>query len=142
MGNGPGIRPVRFPSRESLQALFVGLDHLLDHLAAHGAGFTGADVTVVALLQVDANLVGSLHLELVHSLAGLGDVDAVVLLRHFFFLLLHFCGGAASAEKVGAETAPVLFCFPVALERSFFCPALAAHIAFADRRGICHLAAR
>ena len=45
-----------FSSRENLQVLLVGLDHLLDHLAAHGTGLTGADVAVVALLQVDANL--------------------------------------------------------------------------------------
>ena len=39
-----------------LQALLVGLDHLLDHLAAHGAGLTGGQITIVAFLQVDANL--------------------------------------------------------------------------------------
>ena len=38
-----------------LQALLVGLDHLLDHLAAHGAGFAGGQVAVVALLQVHAD---------------------------------------------------------------------------------------
>ena len=30
--------------------------HLLDHLAAHGAGLTGGQVTVVTIGQVDANL--------------------------------------------------------------------------------------
>ena len=30
--------------------------HFLDHLAADGAGFTGGQVTVVAVGQVDANL--------------------------------------------------------------------------------------
>lgn len=39
-----------------LQALLVGLDHLLDHLAADGAGLTGGQIAVVAVLQVDANL--------------------------------------------------------------------------------------
>ena len=29
--------------------------HLLDHLAADGAGFAGGQVAVVALLQVDAH---------------------------------------------------------------------------------------
>ena len=38
-----------------LQTLLVSLDHLLDHLAADGAGFAGGQVTVVALLQVDAH---------------------------------------------------------------------------------------
>ena len=39
-----------------LQVLLVGLDHLLDHLAAHGTGLTGGQIAVVAFLQVDANL--------------------------------------------------------------------------------------
>ena len=38
-----------------LQALLVSLDHLLDHLAADGAGLTGGQVTVVAIGQVNAN---------------------------------------------------------------------------------------
>lgn len=32
--------------------------HLLDHLAAHAAGLTRGQVAVVAVLQVDANLLG------------------------------------------------------------------------------------
>ena len=52
--------------------------HLLDHLAADGAGFAGGQVAVVALLEVDTDLVGSLHLELIHGLTSLGDIDAVV----------------------------------------------------------------
>ena len=39
-----------------LQTLLVGLDHLLDHLAADGAGFAAGQVTVVAVGQVDADL--------------------------------------------------------------------------------------
>ena len=39
-----------------LQVLLVGLDHLLDHLAAHGTGLAGGQVAVVAFLQVDAHL--------------------------------------------------------------------------------------
>lgn len=38
-----------------LHAVLVGLDHLLDHLAAHGAGLTAGQVAVVTLLQVDAH---------------------------------------------------------------------------------------
>ena len=30
--------------------------HVLDHLATDGAGFTGGEVAIVAVLQVDANL--------------------------------------------------------------------------------------
>ena len=30
--------------------------HVLDHLAADGAGFAGGQVAVVAVLEVDANL--------------------------------------------------------------------------------------
>ena len=51
--------------------------HFLDHLAADGAGFAGGEVAVVAVLEVDTDLVGGLHLELVHGLTGLGDIDAV-----------------------------------------------------------------
>ena len=58
--------------------------HVLDHLAADGAGFTGGEVAIVAVLEVDANLRRCFHLELVHSLASLGDVDVVaVTVRHF-----------------------------------------------------------
>ena len=39
----------------SLHVVLVGLDHLLDHLTAHGAGLTAGEVAVVALLQVDAD---------------------------------------------------------------------------------------
>ena len=39
-----------------LQAVFVGLDHLTDHLAADGAGLLAGQVAVVALLQTDADL--------------------------------------------------------------------------------------
>ena len=38
-----------------LHALLVGFDHLLDHLAADGAGLAGGQVTVVAAGQVDAH---------------------------------------------------------------------------------------
>ena len=38
-----------------LQVSLVGLDHLLDHLAADGAGFAGGEVAVVALLQIHAH---------------------------------------------------------------------------------------
>ena len=44
------------PWGKRLQVLLVGLDHLLDHLAAHGTGLAGGQVAVVAFLQVDANL--------------------------------------------------------------------------------------
>ena len=55
----------------------------LDHLAADGAGFSGGQVAVVALLQVDAHFVGSFHLELVHCFTGFGNVDVVVALHTF-----------------------------------------------------------
>jgi hypothetical protein len=38
-------------------------------------------VAVVALLQVHANFLGGLHLELIHSLTGLGHVDLIVALH-------------------------------------------------------------
>ena len=56
---------------------------VLDHLAADGAGFTGGQVTVVAVCQVDANFLSSLHLELLHSLLCLGNIDLIVLPTRF-----------------------------------------------------------
>ena len=54
--------------------------HLLDHLAADGAGFPGGQVTIVTVGQVDAYLGSCLHLELVHGLTGLRNVDLIVIL--------------------------------------------------------------
>ena len=65
-------------SRCLFQTLLVSLDHLLDHLAADGTGLLRGQVTVVALLQVDAHLVGGLHLEAVQTLASLGHHALVV----------------------------------------------------------------
>jgi len=74
------------PGGELLQTLLVSLDHLLDHLAADGTGLTGGQVTVVTVSQVHANFLSSLHLELLHSLLSLGNVDLIV--SHIFSLLL------------------------------------------------------
>ncbi len=48
--------PSLFSRPSALQILLVGLDHLLDHLAAHGAGLAAGQVSVVALLQIDTHL--------------------------------------------------------------------------------------
>ena len=61
--------------------------NLLDHLAADGTGLLGGQVTVVALLQVDAHLVGGLHLEAVQTLASLGN--HVLLVHTVHTSLLH-----------------------------------------------------
>ena len=78
-----------------LHALLVSLDHLLDHLAADGTCLTGGQVTVVTIGQVDAHFGSGLHLELVHSLASLGDVDLVIAL-HKNSLLCRFLGKLAA----------------------------------------------
>ena len=44
------------PQERLLQPLLVSLDHLLDHLAADGAGFAGGQVAVVTVGQVNADL--------------------------------------------------------------------------------------
>ena len=63
--------------------------HLLDHLAADGAGFPGGQVAVVAIAQVNAHFLSDKHLEAVHCFAGFGDVDLVVsIVAHFISLLL------------------------------------------------------
>ena len=51
---GP-IGPPLLLIQRKLQGLLVGLDHLLDHLAADRAGLAGGQVAVVAFLQVDAD---------------------------------------------------------------------------------------
>ena len=66
-----------------LHALLVSFDHLLDHLAADGAGFTAGQVAVVAVGQVDANFLGSLHLETVHCLACLRNIDLIVIVAGY-----------------------------------------------------------
>ena len=62
---------------------------VFDHLAADGAGFAGGQVAVVAVGQVDADFLSCLHLEAVHGLTGLGNVQLVVVrVAHFRSLLL------------------------------------------------------
>ena len=39
-----------------LHAVFVSLDHLLDHLAADRAGLTAGELAVITAFQVDADL--------------------------------------------------------------------------------------
>ena len=59
-----------------LHAALIGFDHLLDHLAADGAGLLGRQIAVIALLQGNAHLRGRLHLEAVHGLTGAGIHNA------------------------------------------------------------------
>ena len=66
---------------------------ILYHLAADGAGLTGGQVTVVTVGQVNAHFLCSLHLEAIHSLASLRDVDLIVILvAHSHSLLFAFFG--------------------------------------------------
>ena len=75
--------------------------HLLDHLAANGASLTGGQVTVVTVGQVDAHFLGSLHLETVHSLTGLGDVDLIIIgIAHVSTLLCFLRNQTLSEESV------------------------------------------
>ena len=39
-----------------LHAVFIGLDHLFDHLASNGAGLTAGELTVITVLEIDADL--------------------------------------------------------------------------------------
>ena len=78
---------------------------IFDHLAADGACLTGGQVTVVTVGQVDTDFGSCLHLELVHCLTGLGDVDLVVAL-HIHSLLLSF---SRKARRLSGENA---FFFP------------------------------
>ena len=76
---------------------------LLDHLAAHGTGLTAGEVAIVALLQVDAHFLSSLHLELVHSFPGLGNVQFVAVF-HSDSLPFRFFSRVFSAVIGCAET--------------------------------------
>ena len=80
---------------EWLHILLVGLDHLLDHLAADGARLAAGQVTVVAVLQVHADLRGGLHLKLIHSGLRLGDIQLVAVLGRHCCDLLSCCGANA-----------------------------------------------
>ena len=64
---------------------------VLDHLATDGASLAGGQVTVVAVGQVNADFLGSLHLETVHSLTSLRDIQLVVIrVAHCNSLLFRF----------------------------------------------------
>ena len=62
--------PVLPENRNLFHVLLVALDHVLDHLAAHAAGFLRSKIAVVALLQVHANLRSGFHLELIQRCTG------------------------------------------------------------------------
>ena len=76
-----------------LHAVLVGLDHLLDHLAADGTGLTAGELAVVAVLEVDADFGSGFHLELIHCLTGCG-VDKMItgIGRHSLHLLFDVLG--------------------------------------------------
>ncbi len=52
--------------------------HLPGYLAADGTGFPGGQVAVVAAPQVDTHFLSDKHLEAVHGLTSLGDIQLVV----------------------------------------------------------------
>ena len=65
--------------------------------AAHGACLTGGQVAVVAVGQVDANFLADKHLEPVHCLTRLGNIDLVVIgIAHIHSLRSH---SLAKVEK-------------------------------------------
>ena len=79
---------------------------IFDHLAADGTCLAGGQVTVVAVGQVNADFGSCLHLELVHGLTSLGNVQLVVVLRaHFGFS--PFVG----FRKADAFRLESIFCF-------------------------------
>ena len=64
--------------------------HLLDHLAADGAGLAGGQVTVVTVGQIDANFRSGLHLELISASLAWGTLMWLLLelLAILFFSLI------------------------------------------------------
>ncbi len=76
-----------------LQAVFVCLNHLLDHLAADGAGLASGDIAVIAVLEIYANLVCSFHFELLHCLACSRDNKMIAgIVRHSFYISFSVLG--------------------------------------------------
>ena len=81
-----------------------------DHLAADRAGFTGSQIAVVTVLQVYANLGCSLHLELVHCLTGLRNIDLVIVLHNvsLLFVFAHFTEPLSSESPALPEESTFL----------------------------------
>ena len=74
--------------------------HCFDHLAADAACLAGGQVTVVTVGQIDAHFLGCLHLELVHCLPCLGNVDlVVVIVAHFSLSPFCFLGKGHFPKK-------------------------------------------
>ena len=70
--------PSAFSRKQRLlvcHVLFDFFDHLLDHIAADIAGFLRSQIAVVALLEVDADLVCDFILHVVHFLLGRCRID-------------------------------------------------------------------
>lgn len=80
-------------SAVGLDGVLVGLNHLLYHLTADASCLAGSDVAVVALLEVNSNLVCSLHFEVFECrlCAGNGSFlcHKIKSPVSFFFVLYH-----------------------------------------------------
>ena len=63
------------------------LDHFLDHLSADGACLLCSEVTVITLLEVNADIACGFHLKLIESFLSFGNKRLV---RHCIFLLYDF----------------------------------------------------
>ena len=102
-----------FVSEENLfDRIFVRFDHLLDHLATDRTGLSGGQVAIVALLQVNANLVGSFHFEFLHSGFRLGNNDFVVAghsVTLLWFSISNFCCVCAIIIVSAAKKIPANF---------------------------------
>ena len=76
-----------------LQAVFVCLNHLLDHLAADGAGLAGGDIAVIAVLEIYADHVCSLQFELIQCRACSRDNKMIAgIVRHSFYISFSVLG--------------------------------------------------
>ena len=82
-----------------------------DHLAADGACLTGGQVAVVAVGQVDAHFLSDKHLETVHGLTSLRNVQLIVVgIAHRKSLLLSFSGKAkplSSGKRLFSFRTPI-----------------------------------
>ena len=88
----------------ALHTLFVSLDHLLHHTAAHGTGLTGCQIAVITLLEVYADFIGTFHFKLVKSLSCFGNIDRITVVRHKTnLLLLHNTDSRKTAVRLSVR---------------------------------------
>ena len=74
--------------------------HVLDHLTADGTCLLGGEIAVVALLEVDTNLICCFHLKLVQSFLCFGYECLIGLGHDFFSFIQKNCNPGMSTSGI------------------------------------------